>query len=48
LGRGGRDGASHKQANDPVKFAQDAGAQAQIVESADGNLNTPGKIAGCR
>ena len=39
--------ARHQQANDPVEFAQDAGVEAQIIESADRNLNTPGKIAGC-
>jgi hypothetical protein len=43
----GRDRASHKQTNDPVKFAQDTGVKTQIVESADGNLNAPGKVAGC-
>jgi hypothetical protein len=47
LGRGRRDGAGHKKANDPVKFTQYAGVEAKVVKSADGNLNAPGKIAGC-
>jgi hypothetical protein len=47
LGRGGRDGASHQQANHPIEFTQDAGIRAKIVEPADRNLNRSGKIAGC-
>jgi hypothetical protein len=36
LQRSGRDRASHKQTNHPVKFMQDTGVQAKIDEAADG------------